>query len=182
MNPLSVLRDSLYFFRRHLPNILQLCLPLVVLGALAWPVTVWAVTRLPRFRALGDRPPPAEDNGFEGLAVLMAILGPSGLLVSLMMLWMGAKFRADGTMWMSNIFLLGGMGLVARSGLHAWVGLRAVRGSAVSATDEFLRYGNVGVIVGGCVGGLFTLALFVGSYGGSIVIPSGGDKRLAVAR
>ncbi|MBI6953414.1 hypothetical protein ACVWY1_003563 [Pseudomonas sp. TE6288] len=34
MNPLSVLRDSLYFFRRHLTGILQLCLPLVVLEAL----------------------------------------------------------------------------------------------------------------------------------------------------
>lgn len=29
---------------------------------------------------------------------------------------------------------------------------------------------------------VYLLALFVGSYGGSIVIPSGGDKRLAVAR
>ncbi|MHC6223869.1 YciC family protein [Pseudomonas sp. X10] len=34
MNPLSVLRDSLYFFQRHLVSILQLCLPLVVLEAL----------------------------------------------------------------------------------------------------------------------------------------------------
>ncbi|MEF9899600.1 MAG: hypothetical protein RR736_11700 [Pseudomonas sp.] len=34
MNPLSVLRDSLYFFRRHLLSIAQLCLPLVVLEAL----------------------------------------------------------------------------------------------------------------------------------------------------
>ncbi|MDF9620612.1 YciC family protein [Pseudomonas entomophila] len=34
MNPLSVLRDSLYFFRRHLTSILQLCLPLVMLEAL----------------------------------------------------------------------------------------------------------------------------------------------------
>ena len=34
MNPLSVLRDSLYFFRRHLANIVQLCLPLIVLEAL----------------------------------------------------------------------------------------------------------------------------------------------------
>jgi uncharacterized membrane protein YedE/YeeE len=29
---------------------------------------------------------------------------------------------------------------------------------------------------------VYLLALFVGSYGGSSVIPSGGDKRLAVAR
>ncbi|MFJ4155226.1 YciC family protein [Pseudomonas sp. NPDC089752] len=34
MNPLSVLRDSFYFFRRHLVSIIPLCLPLVVLEAL----------------------------------------------------------------------------------------------------------------------------------------------------
>jgi len=50
MNPLSVLRDSLYFFRRHLPNIIQLCLPLVVLEAL--------LTQL-LYRQLGDQASPA---------------------------------------------------------------------------------------------------------------------------
>ncbi|PWB34416.1 hypothetical protein DCO48_06865 [Pseudomonas sp. SDI] len=35
MNPLSVLRDSLYFFRRHLLSIAKLCLPLVFLEALS---------------------------------------------------------------------------------------------------------------------------------------------------
>jgi hypothetical protein len=34
MNPLTVLQDSLYFFRRNLSSILMLCLPLVVLEAL----------------------------------------------------------------------------------------------------------------------------------------------------
>ena len=34
MNPLSVLRDALYFFRRHLWTIARLCLPLVVLESL----------------------------------------------------------------------------------------------------------------------------------------------------
>lgn len=34
MNPLTVLRDSLYFFRRHLVSIAGLCLPLVILEAL----------------------------------------------------------------------------------------------------------------------------------------------------
>ena len=46
MNPLSILRDSLYFFRRHLVSILQLCLPLVVLEALC--------TQL-LYRQLGDQ-------------------------------------------------------------------------------------------------------------------------------
>jgi hypothetical protein len=35
MTPLSVLRDSLYFFRRHFWAILQLCLPLVVLESVS---------------------------------------------------------------------------------------------------------------------------------------------------
>lgn len=35
MNPLTIIQDSLYFFRRHLVSILVLCLPLVVLEALA---------------------------------------------------------------------------------------------------------------------------------------------------
>ncbi|GFM83867.1 membrane protein [Pseudomonas cichorii] len=35
MNPLNVIQDSLYFFRRNLGSILMLCLPLVVLEALA---------------------------------------------------------------------------------------------------------------------------------------------------
>lgn len=50
MNPLSVLRDSLYFFRRHLASILQLCLPLVVLEALANQLL---------YRQLGEQASPA---------------------------------------------------------------------------------------------------------------------------
>ena len=33
MNPLTVLRDSLYFFQRNLSQIVTLCLPLVILEA-----------------------------------------------------------------------------------------------------------------------------------------------------
>ncbi|MBK5010518.1 membrane protein [Pseudomonas sp. S60] len=50
MNPLSVLRDSLSFFYRHLGAILPLCLPLVVLEAL--------ITQL-LYRQLGDQASPA---------------------------------------------------------------------------------------------------------------------------
>jgi hypothetical protein len=35
MNPLTILTDSVYFFRRHLTSILVLCLPLVIVEALA---------------------------------------------------------------------------------------------------------------------------------------------------
>ena len=33
MNPLTVIRDSLYFFQRNLSQIVVLCLPLVILEA-----------------------------------------------------------------------------------------------------------------------------------------------------
>ena len=33
MNPFEVLRDSLYFFKRNLRQIVQLCLPLVIFEA-----------------------------------------------------------------------------------------------------------------------------------------------------
>jgi len=35
MNPLTIIQDSLYFFRRNFASILTLCLPLVILEALA---------------------------------------------------------------------------------------------------------------------------------------------------
>lgn len=34
MNPLTVLRDSLYFFQRNLSQIVTLCLPLVIVEAI----------------------------------------------------------------------------------------------------------------------------------------------------
>ncbi|MDD0973266.1 YciC family protein [Pseudomonas fontis] len=50
MNPLNILRDSLYFFRRHLVSIAKLCLPLVLLEALC--------TQL-LYGQLGDQASPA---------------------------------------------------------------------------------------------------------------------------
>lgn len=55
MNPFDVLRDSLYFFKRNLGQIVQLCLPLVILEAFlqqlvdntaapdGFPVTAWSL-------------------------------------------------------------------------------------------------------------------------------------------
>lgn len=50
MNPLNILRDALYFFRRHLLSIAALCLPLVILEALC--------TQL-LYNAMGEQASPA---------------------------------------------------------------------------------------------------------------------------
>lgn len=138
----------------------------VILGVaaflMAWPVAILLVTRQRRFQALGPRPPLAEDNGFEGLAVLMAILGFAGLVCSVMVVVLGVSVRdeARGT---ANVFVLCGVALVVRSIIHFSVGARAVRGTAPNAAADFLRYGDVGTAIGAGVGGLLTLWLFTKS-------------------
>ena len=128
---------------------------------MAWPLAIWAVTRLPRFRRLGDRPPVGEDGGFEGLAVLMAIFGLGGVLISLLLVQLGWQARRGGELWLSNVLLLAGLGLTVRAALQAWIGVRAIRDGAVERTDDFLRYGSVGLVIGAGAGGLFMISLFV---------------------
>lgn len=126
---------------------------------MAWPVAVYAVTRTRRFQALGPRPPVAQDNGFEGLAVLMAILGFCGLVGSLVVVALGLSAR-DESPGMANVLLICGVALTVRSIIHLSVGHRAVRGTAVNAASDFLRYGDVGIAIGAGVGGVLTLWLF----------------------
>ncbi len=129
---------------------------------MAWPVAILLVTRARRFRDLGPRVPVAEDNGFEGLAVLMAILGFAGLMISIVLVVLGFSAR-DESASMANVLLTCGVALVVRSIIHVSVGARAVRGTAVNAVADFLRYGNVGIAIGAAVGGVLTLWMFLES-------------------
>lgn len=58
MNPLDVLRDSLYFFKRNLGQIVQLCLPLVMLEALLQQVVDHST----------------EPDSFPGISVIVGLL------------------------------------------------------------------------------------------------------------
>lgn len=129
---------------------------------MAWPLAIFMVTRARRFRELGDRVPVPEDNGFEGLAVLMAIFGFAGLMFSIIVVVLGFSAR-DEDRGMANVLLTCGVALVVRSIIHVSVGARAVRGTAVNAVADFLRYGNVGMAIGAAVGGILTLWVFLSS-------------------
>lgn len=135
----------------------------VAVFLMAWPLAVYAVTRLRRFQALGPRPPLAEDNGFEGLAVLMAILGFAGLVCSVMVIVLGVSVRdeARGT---ANVLVLCGVALTVRSIIHFSVGARAVRGTAPNAAGDFIRYGDVGTAIGAGVGAVLTIWMFTVSF------------------
>jgi hypothetical protein len=129
---------------------------------MAWPLAIFVVTRAQRFRDTGPRVPAAEDNGFEGLAVLMAILGFVGLLCSIIVVIIGFSAR-DEDSTLANILLTCGVALVVRSIIHVSVGARAVLGTAVDAVADFVRYANVGMAIGAGVGILLSLYLFIAS-------------------
>ncbi|MBC3387055.1 hypothetical protein HU715_016315 [Pseudomonas sp. SWRI12] len=78
MNPLEVLRDSLYFFKRHLGRIAQLCLPLVILEA---------VLQQGVDNALGA-------DGFSGYSVIVGLL-VYPLYTAALILFLDARSRGE---------------------------------------------------------------------------------------
>ncbi|MGD8217611.1 YciC family protein [Pseudomonas thivervalensis] len=78
MNPLEVLRDSLYFFKRHLGRIAQLCLPLVILEA---------VLQQGVDSALGA-------DGFSGYSVIVGLL-VYPLYTATLILFLDARSRGE---------------------------------------------------------------------------------------
>lgn len=78
MNPLEVLRDSLYFFKRNLGRIAQLCLPLVVLEA---------VLQQGVDSAIGA-------DGFSGYSVIVGLL-VYPLYTAALILFLDARSRGE---------------------------------------------------------------------------------------
>ncbi|WP_409302482.1 YciC family protein [Pseudomonas sp. KCJK8993] len=78
MNPLDVLRDSLYFFQRNLGRIAQLCLPLVIFEALLQQVAS---------KALGP-------NAFSGYSVIVGLL-VYPLYTGALILFLDARTRGE---------------------------------------------------------------------------------------
>jgi hypothetical protein len=78
MNPLDVLRDSLYFFKRNLSQIVQLCLPLVMLEAL--------------LQQLVDHS--TEPDSFPGISVIVGLL-VYPLYTAALILFLDARSRGE---------------------------------------------------------------------------------------
>lgn len=78
MNPFDVLRDSLYFFKRNLGQIVQLCLPLVILEALLQQVV--------------DNT--AGPDGFPGYSVIVGLL-VYPLYTAALILFLDARSRGE---------------------------------------------------------------------------------------
>jgi len=125
MNPFDVLRDSLYFFKRHLGRIAQLCLPLVILEALLQQGVDSAVG----------------PEGFPGYSVIVGLL-VYPLYTAALILFLDARSRGDAprprdllatalTLWprfalltaLNTLMILVGMSLYILPGLWLMVTL-----------------------------------------------------------
>ena len=78
MNPLDVLRDSLYFFKRNLGQIVQLCLPLVILEALLQQVVDHST----------------EPDSFPGISVIVGLM-VYPLYTAALILFLDARSRGE---------------------------------------------------------------------------------------
>lgn len=134
-----------------------------VAGGLAvWPVTLLIIFSLPRFKRIeSGQLPIAEDKGFEGASILMAIFGTCGVLATgtilVLMLRMGGKAMQQGPMVL--ILLAVGM-LVVRSAIHVQAGLSGIRETSIDRSVELAnRYANFGVISSFCAAGAILLMI-----------------------
>jgi hypothetical protein len=78
MNPFDVLRDSLYFFKRNLGQIVQLCLPLVIIEALLQQVVDHST----------------EPDSFPGISVIVGLL-VYPLYTAALILFLDARSRGE---------------------------------------------------------------------------------------
>jgi len=146
--------------------------PKIALGItaalLVWPVALFVLFQLPRFKRFQNDMPLGEDKGFEGTSILMTMLGLCGLLAvgSFLLVLLDLPGRAlmqgPGVL----VVLCTGM-LVVRSVLHVQAGITGLRETNVDrAVERSNRYANFGVISSFCAGGamlifLMTLSLNV---------------------
>jgi hypothetical protein len=123
---------------------------------LAWPAVLLACVSLPRRgRLLARTVPPAEDLGFEGASVLMAVLGSAGLACAVLILAVLVEIPAlpglpgvpaGGDAWLARLLALAACALcVLRAVVHLRAGVHGATGAGFDAHQaRVTRYGAVG--------------------------------------
>jgi hypothetical protein len=133
--------------------------------SLAWPAALAVVVTRPRYKALiDDVLPRAEDLGYEGIAVLMTLMGAAGLALGSLMLVafvkaVGVPFASAAAVF--TCIILGV--LIVRSFLHVKAGLTGVSGADPHTFDQRAQtYLHMGVASSLVTGGAMLLMAFTG--------------------
>lgn len=148
-------------------------LSLVIL-LMAWPATLAVLLRRPRLRALVESGeiPPAEDNGFEGVAVLMALLGAVGTCVAGLMLVLLFKLPSEALSSPHALLTLGVFGmLLVRSVMHTVAGIKGTSGiDADGATESASRYFSFGVVSSVIAGAALLLQMMTSGFHPALIL------------
>lgn len=141
----------------------QLTFPIA--GALiAWPIALLVVASSPAFKRVAEAElPQAEDLGFEGASVLMAILGVMGTLLSAVVVYgmFKAKIWSGGGAIGALLLCVFGM-LLVRSIMHARAGIHGTRGlDADGASNSAERYYSFGVVSSVIAGGALLVQMMM---------------------
>jgi hypothetical protein len=136
-----------------------------------WPVALAIVLAGARFQALLDQQtiPPGEDKGFEGAAILMIVLGLTGLLIGVVMA-IGVSGELGRILELAPFFGLSLIVIVTmmvlRSLFHVRAGLRGlVETHLDTVAGAAAKYGNFAVAAGGVIAGLFFLMMIIETGG-----------------
>jgi len=125
------------------------------IGLAVWPLLLAVLFALPRFKKFATEIPLPEDKGFEGVAIVMTVLGLCGALgtgaILVVMLQSGGEIFAHGV---GVLLLVGLVMLFIRSIFHVQAGLSGLRETSLEgAVQKANRYAGFGVISSFCASG-----------------------------
>ncbi len=136
----------------------------VGLGLAAWPLLLAVLFALPRFKRFATEIPVPEDKGFEGVSIVMTVLGLCGALGTgaflFLMLKSGGALMSQGP---GVLLLVALVMLFVRSIFHIQAGLAGLRETNLEASVEKAnRYSNFGVISSFCASGAILVMSMMG--------------------
>lgn len=157
----SAIVAALLHFKFHIAGKAALGLGL---GLAAWPILLAVMFALPRFKRFATEIPVPEDKGFEGVSIVMTVLGLCGVLgtgaLLLLLLQSGSAILSQGP---GVLLLVALVMLFVRSIFHVQAGLSGLRETSLqSAVDKANRYSNFGVISSFCASGAILVVFMMG--------------------
>lgn len=135
------------------------------LGLAVWPAVLGVLFALPRFRRFATEIPVPEDKGFEGVSIVMTVLGLCGALGTgaflLLMLQAGGALLSQGP---GVLLLVALVMLLVRSIFHVQAGLSGLRETNLdNSVAKANRYANFGVISSFCAAGAILVISMMGA-------------------
>lgn len=135
------------------------------IGLALWPILLAVLFALPRFKRFATEIPVPEDKGFEGVSIVMTVLGLCGALgtgaVLFVMLKSGGSMLSQGP---GVLLLVALVMLFIRSIFHVQAGFSGLRETSLEGSvQKANRYSNFGVISSFCASGALLVVSMMGA-------------------